>query len=240
MSPTLIAAVGVCAILVIAGIGAALRGPWLDEFWTLELSDPSKGLPALIRDGWMRDAHPPVFNAWATLLASLGITSIPAGRLVSNLLAAGLMILAAFRLSRRTPGQAGFAASLLLLTLSLPQAVESFALYRSYFWQMTRSARSCGRPPVALQIRSRRAPRPRHGAIRCCNSASTACTMSAPVRGLMARASPSRLMRGCSRWCGLATTALSSLFVSQASRRRAEMARVRSRLVDLNGLPRSA
>ena len=137
ITPTMIAAVGVCAILVIAGIGAALRGPWLDEFWTLELSDPSKGLSALIRDGWMHDAHPPVFNAWATLLASLGITSIPAGRLVSNLLAAGLMILAAFRLSRRTPGQAGFAASLLLLTLSLPQAVESFALYRSYFWQMT-------------------------------------------------------------------------------------------------------
>ena len=137
LTPTMIAAVGVCAILVIAGIGAALRGPWLDEFWTLELSDASKGLPALIRDGWMRDAHPPVFNAWATLLASLGITSIPAGRLVSNLLAAGLMILAAFRLSRRTPGQAGFAAALLLLTLSLPQAMESFALYRSYFWQMT-------------------------------------------------------------------------------------------------------
>jgi hypothetical protein len=103
LTPTMIAAVGVCAILVIAGIGAALRGPWLDEFWTLELSDASRGLPALIRDGWMRDAHPPVFNAWATLLASLGITSIPAGRLVSNLLAAGLMILAAFRLSRRTP-----------------------------------------------------------------------------------------------------------------------------------------
>ena len=137
LTPTMIAAVGVCAILVTAGIGAALRGPWLDEFWTLELSDASKGLPALIRDGWMRDAHPPVFNAWATLLASLGITSIPAGRLVSNLLAAGLMILAAFRLSRRTPGQAGFAAALLLLTLSLPQAMESFTHYRSYFWQMT-------------------------------------------------------------------------------------------------------
>ena len=136
-APTVIAAAGVCAILVIAGIDAALRGPWLDEFWTLELSDRTKGLSALIRDGWMRDAHPPIFNAWATLLASLGIDSIPAGRLVSNLLAAGLMILAAFRLSRRTPGQAGFAACLLLLTLSLPQAVESFALYRSYFWQMT-------------------------------------------------------------------------------------------------------
>ena len=46
-----------------------------------------------------------------TSSSSLGITSIPAGRLVSNLLAAGLMILAAFRLSRRTPGQARMAFS---------------------------------------------------------------------------------------------------------------------------------
>ena len=137
LTPIVIAAVGVGGILVIAGIDAALRGPWLDEFWTLELSDSREGLAALIREGWMRDAHPPVFNAWATLLASLGITSIPAGRLVSNLLAAGLMILAAFRLSRRMPGHAGFAAALVLLTLSLPQAMESFAIYRSYFWQMT-------------------------------------------------------------------------------------------------------
>jgi hypothetical protein len=136
LTPTVIAAAALGVILVIAGIDAALRGPWLDEFWTLELSDGRNGLPALIRDGWLRDAHPPIFNAWATLLASLGITSIPAGRLVSNLLAAGLMILAAIRLSRRTPGQSGFTAALLLLTLSLPQAMEYFAVYRSYFWQM--------------------------------------------------------------------------------------------------------
>jgi len=134
--PNVIAAAGVGVILAIAAADAALRGPWLDEFWSLELSDSRNGLLALIRDGWMRDAHPPVFNAWATLLASLGVTSIPAGRLASNLLAAGLMILAALRLSRRTPGQAGFAAALLLLTLSLPQAMDSFAVYRSYFWQI--------------------------------------------------------------------------------------------------------
>jgi hypothetical protein len=137
LTPTVIAAAGVAVILAMAGIDAALRGPWLDEFWTLELSDGRKGLWALIREGWMRDAHPPVFNAWATLLGSLGVSSIPAGRLISNLLAAGLMILAALRLVRRTPGQAGFAGALLLLTLSLPQAMESFALYRSYFGQMT-------------------------------------------------------------------------------------------------------
>jgi hypothetical protein len=137
LTPTVIAAAGLAVILAFAVVDAALRGPWLDEFWTLELSDSAaKGLPALIREGWMRDAHPPVFNAWATLLAWLGITSIPAGRLVSNLLAAGLMILAAVRLSRRTPGQAGFAVAFLLLALSLPQAMDSFAIYRSYFWQM--------------------------------------------------------------------------------------------------------
>src|SRR6476661_8409295 len=103
LNPNLIAEVGVGAILVVAAANAALRGPWLDEFWTLELSDTRNGLLALVRDGWLRDAHPPLFNAWATLLVSLGVTSIPAGRLASNLLAAGLMIFAALRLSRRMP-----------------------------------------------------------------------------------------------------------------------------------------
>ncbi|HZY50614.1 MAG TPA: hypothetical protein VFE64_12640 [Devosia sp.] len=136
LNPNLIAEVGVGAILVVAAANAALRGPWLDEFWTLELSDTRNGLLALVRDGWLRDAHPPLFNAWATLLVSLGVTSIPAGRLASNLLAAGLMIFAALRLSRRMPRHAGFNGALLLLVLSLPQAMESFALWRSYFWQM--------------------------------------------------------------------------------------------------------
>jgi hypothetical protein len=77
-----------------------------------------------------------VFSAWATLLGALGIDSIATGRVLSNLLAAGLMLLAARRLSRRMPGQAGFSAALLLLVLSLPQAIEAFATYRSYFWQI--------------------------------------------------------------------------------------------------------
>ena len=220
LTPTMIAAAGVCAILVIAGIGAALRGPWLDEFWTLELSDASKGLPALIRDGWMRDAHPPVFNAWATLLASLGITSIPAGRLVSNLLAAGLMILAAFRLSRRTPGQAGFAAALLLLTLSLPQAMESFALYRSYFWQMTAIATLA---LVARHVAAAKADLDWRRDLDLAAIAVLATAASIGVHyvgalfgGLLAGAiAVCAFARGLRRWAALmlATTALSSLFV---------------------------
>lgn len=129
-----IATTALFVMLTLAAVDAALRGPWLDEFWTLELSDTRNGLWALIREGWMRDAHPPIFNAWATLLASLGVSSIPAGRLASNLLAAGVMILAARRFSRRLPDQAGFNMVLLLLVLSLPQAMDAFATYRAYFW----------------------------------------------------------------------------------------------------------
>jgi hypothetical protein len=116
-------------------MNALLQGPWLDEFWTIELSDSHKGLISLIRGGWLHDSHPPVFNAWATLLTSLGVTSIPAARLVSNLPAAALMIVATWRLSRRMAEQAAFGSILLLLVLSLPEVIEAFATYRSYFWQ---------------------------------------------------------------------------------------------------------
>lgn len=136
LSPAVLAAAGVAVILAIAIVDAALRGPWLDEFWTLELSDVRNGLPALVWDGWLRDTHPPLFNAWASLLAGLGVGSIAAGRLVTNLPAAALLIVTALCVSRRTPAQAGVAACLLLLVLPLPQAMESFGLYRSYFWQM--------------------------------------------------------------------------------------------------------
>jgi len=122
--------------VAIAALEAGFTGPWLDEFWTLELSDTDKGLVSLVRDGWLHDTHPPLFNAWTTLLASLGVTSIAAGRLLSNGLAVALMIVAARRLSRRTPEQADFNTVLLLLILSLPQAIDSFATYRSYFWQI--------------------------------------------------------------------------------------------------------
>lgn len=220
LTPTVVAAVGVGVILVIAGIGAALRGPWLDEFWTLELSDSRNGLAALIREGWMHDAHPPVFNAWATVLAALGITSIPAGRLVSNLIAAGLLILAAFRLSRRTAGHPGFAAALVLLTLSLPQAVESFALYRSYFWQMTAIAALA---LVARHVAAAKADLDWRRDLDLSAIAVLATAASIGLHyvgalfgGLLAGAiAVCALVRGLRRWAALmlATTALASLFI---------------------------
>jgi hypothetical protein len=133
--PRFAAGAGIAAILAIVSLDALLRGPWLDEFWTLELSDTHNGLMSLLRDGWLHDTHPPVFNAWATLLGVLGVKQIAIGRLVSNLLAAALMLLAMRQLSRRAPGQAGFNVVVLLLTLPLPEVMEAFATYRSYFWQ---------------------------------------------------------------------------------------------------------
>lgn len=126
----------IAIILAIFVFDAASRGPWLDEFWTLELSDPSKGLHALVWDGWLRDVHPAAFNLWATLLSSLGITTISEARLASNLPAAIFMIWASMQFARRLPGQAGYHSAMLLLTLSLPQTAEAFANYRSYFWQI--------------------------------------------------------------------------------------------------------
>jgi hypothetical protein len=134
--PRWVASAGLGAIVAIAAVEAGFTGPWLDEFWTLELSNTDKGLVSLVRDGWLHDTHPPIFNAWTTLLASLGVTSIAAGRLLSNGLAVAVMIVAARRLSRRAPEQADFNTVLLLLILSLPQAIDSFATYRSYFWQI--------------------------------------------------------------------------------------------------------
>lgn len=126
----------IAIILAIFVVDAASRGPWLDEFWTLELSDPDKGIGTLVRDGWLRDVHPAAFNLWATILSSLGITTISDARLATNLPAALFLIWASMQFARRSPGQAGYHAAMLLLTLSLPQTAEAFANYRSYFWQI--------------------------------------------------------------------------------------------------------
>ncbi len=123
------------AVVLVLVVNALLQGPWLDEFWTLELADTRKSM-AQLADGWLRDTHPPAFNLWATLLDALGFHSIPLARLASNLPAIALMIWATACLSRGTLADRRYHALLVLLVLSLPQSVEAFANYRSYFWQI--------------------------------------------------------------------------------------------------------
>ena len=218
-----IAAAAVGLILAMMSVDAALQGPWLDEFWTLELSDTSRGLLPLARDRWLSDVHPPVFNLWATFLTSIGVTSIPAGRLASNLPAAGLMILAAVRLSRRMPEQAGFNAALLLLVLSLGQSLEAFANYRSYFWQIAALTTLVF---VARHVASTRADLDRAkdsdlGAIAVLATAGSIGLhyIGGLFGGLLAGAiGLSALARGHRRWAALmlTTAGLASLFVLAA------------------------
>jgi len=122
-------------IIILVG-NALLSGSGLDELWTLQLSDVQNGIAPLIRDRWMHDTHPPLFNAWSTLLTMAGVTSIPMARLLTNIPPLIMMIFTARRFVDRSPEEYVFHAALLLLVLSVPATVWAFATYRSYFWQI--------------------------------------------------------------------------------------------------------
>jgi hypothetical protein len=123
------------AIVLVLVVNALLQGPWLDEFWTLELAHTRKSI-AQLADGWLRDTHPPTFNIWATSLDALGLHSIPLARVASNLPAIAFLIWAAACFSRGRLTDRHYQTLMVLLVLSLPQSVEAFANYRSYFWQI--------------------------------------------------------------------------------------------------------
>lgn len=125
------------AIIVIALAAAALLGgSTLDDHWTLYLSDPGHGLPALVKEQWILDIRPPIFDAWATLLHMAGLNSIPLGRLISSLPAVIFLTLAVRAFSKRLPDQAPFFAIFLLLALSTPAAIRAVSVYRGDFWQL--------------------------------------------------------------------------------------------------------
>jgi hypothetical protein len=129
-------ALAIIALVLIAN--ALLRGSSLDEYWTAELADRTAygGFGPLFTRGWLHDTHPPLFNLWASLLTTIGVTSIPAARLLSNAPPLLMMIMSGSRLASRTPGETAFHAALLLLVLSVPVTVEAFGNYESYFWQV--------------------------------------------------------------------------------------------------------
>jgi hypothetical protein len=116
---------------------ALITGPSLDDFWTLFLSDSSRGLPALVGSRWLQDIHPPLFNGWATLLSMAGISSVPIARLLSNLPALLVLLFTARLFRKRLPDQSPFYMIFLLLMLSAPATITAFGIYRGDFWQLT-------------------------------------------------------------------------------------------------------
>jgi hypothetical protein len=113
-----------------------LRGPWFDEYCTLRLSEASVPLSTLFHDRWLADTHPILFNAWATLITRLGVTSVTGGRLVSNLPALVALLAITMRFVRRVPQDGAFYLIFVLLTLSMPWTIAAFGNFRSVFWQI--------------------------------------------------------------------------------------------------------
>lgn len=130
------AAVALAIVATALAAAALLEGPSLDDYWTLWLSDPARSVERLVDDRWILDIRPPLFDGWATLLSRIGLTSIPIARLVSNLPALILLLLAARQFGKRLPGHSVFYTIFLLLMLSTPATAQAFGVYRGDFWQL--------------------------------------------------------------------------------------------------------
>lgn len=131
-----IVAIALAVVITILMSSALLEGPSLGGLWTLYLSDPTIGLRKLAETRWVQDIRPPLFDAWATLLAMAHLNSISLVRLLSNLPALAVLIYAVRRFARRLPEQQNFYTIFLLLTLSAPAVIDAFAIFRGDFWQL--------------------------------------------------------------------------------------------------------
>lgn len=119
------------------GIDAAIhRGPWLDEFWTLWLSQRDLPITELFYQRWLGDLHPPLFSFGHWLSEPWTQDSYIRHRLLNllPLLWAGSFVALSIR---RYPSSASVLCVALILWLSMPTTLEYFAEMRSYFTQMS-------------------------------------------------------------------------------------------------------
>ncbi len=123
--------------LGLLGLGAALvwtaqhRGPWYDEFYTWFVTRPDRPFTQALRESWLADNHPPLFNLLAWLGAHLA-PNIETLRLINP---AGLAVAVAggWAALRRQPGLWPLAALFVLLLAANETALRSGAELRSYF-----------------------------------------------------------------------------------------------------------
>ena len=114
---------------------ALLTGPSLDDYWTLFLADPLRSFDRTLAL-WGEDIRPPIFDAWATLLSAIGVTSVPLARLISNLPGLVVLLYVGRRFADRLPSQAGFYGVFIILLVSAPASFRAFGVYRPDFWQL--------------------------------------------------------------------------------------------------------
>jgi hypothetical protein len=119
-----------------ASYAALNKGPWLDEFWSYYLTDPSLTWSNLLRDRWLRDTHPVPANMLYLIVRGLGAEDPGPARLLLNLPALAVMSAAAILFFRTAKRGRSFYLLFPALVLALPDATLFASEFRSYFWQI--------------------------------------------------------------------------------------------------------
>lgn len=129
-------------IFLMLGFYAYYHGPWIDEFWTMHLSDTSIRPTRLFHEYWMKDPHPPEFSFFVMLLRPIIGDSIIGGRFIVNGIFSVILMAGTILFSRTHAERRGFYFTTVLLALSLlgnGGAVDAASNFRSYYAQITTS-----------------------------------------------------------------------------------------------------
>lgn len=125
------------AALVALALAAALvwtalhRGPWYDEFYTWFVTRPDRPFAEGLRQSWLVDNHPPLFDVLAWAGAHLA-RSIETLRLL-NLAALAATLAGGWAMVRHQPRYWTLTTLLLLMLAANETALRSGAELRSYF-----------------------------------------------------------------------------------------------------------
>lgn len=117
--------------LIAMALLAFLRGPWLDEFWTSWMAEPSLSLSEAYARRWSTDLHPPLYYACVWLMRHGFGDEIAWLRFV-NILPMLPLIPSVILWLRNTKSDAWLAIFAVLI-VSCPYTIANFAELRSYF-----------------------------------------------------------------------------------------------------------
>jgi hypothetical protein len=124
-----VALFGALAAMVVA---AVFRGLWIDEVWTLWMSQRDLPLAQVFRHRWTQDVHPFTFFALNWLMRPILGESLVVRRLL-NLIPLALFVATSVVLARRNRRFAKVAWVYVPLVMANFWAIAYFAEYRSYF-----------------------------------------------------------------------------------------------------------
>ena len=136
--PVSVAAAAISTALLLAYtvawmVAAALhRGIWIDEVWSLWMSQHDIPLAAVVAQRWSHDVHPFFFHAMNWVLEPTLGMNVYTRRLL-NLVPLAFFLASATYLALRNPRARSFVIVFLTIVIASPYSVRYFAEHRSYF-----------------------------------------------------------------------------------------------------------